>query len=160
MNPLRPKCVAGPVRLCQAASLVLALVLSACASAPPDRPYDVADVVIPRTADQVRDALVEILIHDGYAVEIVQAQSTRVSTGYRHASASAWEWLQNARLGVIRNQVEARITELTESSSILTLRVQTDSKTTFWEGWTVGETPVPQGTGNYLRLVRNYLKVL
>ena len=157
--PRRSRPVASAGR-CGIVGLTLVFLLSACASTPPRVTGDLADAVIPRPAIQVRDAMVEILTHDGYAVDIVEADSIRLSTGFRRTSESPWEWLLNARFGVLRQQAEARITELTETSSKLTIRIEPQSKATLWSGWTADEGPLPQRAGNYVRLIRNYLRIL
>ncbi len=136
------------------------LLLTACAHTPLSSSQDAAEAVLALPADQVRLAARDVLTEEGYGVDELADPRTTLTTGYRREIDSPWNWLLRARFGVGRSQAEARITELSDASTKLTIQVQHDSKASFWNGWTESEPPLAQRPDYYLRLIKQRLQVL
>ncbi len=121
---------------------------------------DSAEAVIALPANQVRDAVAEVFTQDGYAVDIAEGPRAEVTTDTRRETGGPWNWLLRTRFGVGRSQAEATITELADANSRLQILVRHEGKAAWWNRWSDSPPPVPQSAGNYLRLVKNQLKVL
>lgn len=140
--------------------LLLLLALTACASAPGSFVQEPVEAVLSLPAQQIRQAVMDILTEEGYQVETSSEATPAMSTSYRRETASPWDWLLRFRFGVGRTQAEARITELTENSSKLSIQVRHESKPTFWNAWAESEAPLAQRPDYYLRLIKDRLQVL
>lgn len=133
----------------------------ACAGRQPQPGADTIEAVLPVPADQVREAVIDVLAADGYDVE--KEDSGKLTTGYRHYLPNMpypWSWMLNWRFGVGRSWVMATITPLSEESTRLTLHVSYEGKDGIFTAWAASPTPLPQSAANHLRLIKNALRVL
>lgn len=140
--------------------LLFPLLFTGCASTTNSALQEPVETVLSLPAQQIRQAVIEVLTEEGYHVETSSEAPPTVSTGYRREMDSPWDWLLRFRFGVGRTQAEARITELTETSSKLSIQVYHESKATFWNGWTTSDAPLAQQPDYYLRLIKDRLQLL
>ena len=134
--------------------------LTACAATPSPNSIVSAEAIFSLPTAQIREAVVEIWIEEGYDVEVTQHDATAIRSGYRTETDSPWDWLLRTRFGVGRTQADAQITALNETLSKLTVHVAHDSKATFWNPWTASPPPLSNGPERYLRLVKYRLGIL
>lgn len=150
------------VRFGWLAAAVVPLLLVSCAGSGlhDSNTLDRAEAVLALPASQVRDAVAEVFTQDGYGVDIAEGPRAEVTAGTRRETAGPWNWLLRTRFGVGRTQAEATITELADAQSRLQILVRHEGKASWWNRWSDSPPPIPQSAGNYLRLVKNQLKVL
>jgi hypothetical protein len=118
----------------------------------------VADVVLPAPADEVKAALIDVLVTDGYEIE--EEPAGVLTTGIREEIRGPWDWLLRWRFGVGKSRLRATITPSDANSTRVRLHVFHRSKDGIFEHWEEAETPLPQSATNQVRLVKNRLHLL
>jgi hypothetical protein len=136
----------------------LFLVMAACAGPPIAHEPDVADVTLSAPADQVRAALIQVLINGGY--EVHQEDDQNLTTGYRTEIRGPWDGLLRWRFGTERSRVDAVVTAAEEQSSRLRLHVHYEGKDGLFTAWENCPTSLPESVDNQLRLIKNALRIL
>lgn len=146
------------------ARLIIAALVCGCASPSATQPADSVEALLEAPVDQVRTAVIEVFTSQGYAVESSQPESENhtesIHTGYREETRSPWDWMLRFRFGVGRTQAEADLNGEGEGATKLMLTVLHESKGALWGSWAQSDPPVPQSAENYLRLIKNQLKLL
>lgn len=146
------------------ALLMATLLLCGCASSPMTQPPDSVEALLEAPVEQVRDAVLEVFASQGYTVESPQRRSEdrreSIHTGYREEIHSPWDWILRVRFGVGRTQAEVDLNGEGERATKLVVTVLHESKGVLFGSWTQSTPPVPQSATNYLRLIKNELKLL
>jgi hypothetical protein len=141
--------------------LLFALPLLACvACAGPIIPHDpdVIDVTLPAPADDVRSAVIQVLVDGGYEVDRQDDQN--LTTGYRQEISGPWDGLLRWRFGTGRSRVHALVTPADEQQTRLRLDVQYEGKDGIFTRWEDSPSALPQSANNQLRLIKNALQIL
>jgi hypothetical protein len=143
---------------------IIASLVYACASPSGMQTTDSLESLLEAPVDQVRAAVIDVFTSQGYAVESSRPESENqtesIHTGYREEIRSPWDWMLRFRFGIGRTQAEANLNREGEGSTKLILRVLHESKAALVESWTQSDPPIPQSAENYLRLIKNHLKLL
>jgi hypothetical protein len=129
-----------------------------CAGSTIPHEPDIIDVTLQGPADQVRNAVVQVLTDGGYDVE--QRDDQHLTTGYRKEISGPWNWLLRWRFGTNRSRVDALVTTETETSARLRLNVLYESKDGLLTRWEASPTALPQSAEHQLRLIKNALHLL
>ncbi|HEU4686657.1 MAG TPA: hypothetical protein VFS39_19275 [Nitrospira sp.] len=140
------------------APLVALLFLYGCAGPAIPHDPDLVDVTLQAPAEQVRNAVVQVLSDGGY--DVSQEDEQHVTTGYRREIPRPWDWLLRWRFGTGRSRVDALVAADTGTSTRLRLQVLYESKDGLLTRWEDSPTPLPQNADNQLRLIRNALHLL
>jgi len=141
--------------------IVLCLfLLGTLACAGPIIPHepDIIDVMLPAPADQVRNAVIEVLTDGGYDID--HKGDEHLATDYRQEIRGPWDWMLHGRFGTGKSRVEARVTPASEESTRLRLHVLYEGKDGLFTRWEDSPTALPQSAENQLRLIKNALHLL
>ena len=129
-----------------------------CTGIHPAPDADVMDVTLPAPANDVKQALIEILLSRGYDVEEEGADTVR--TDVREQINGPWDWLLRWRFGVGKSRVEAKVLPLEADRTRVRLQVFHESKDGIFDHWEDAEPPVPRSAANHIRLLKNSLQIL
>ncbi len=145
----------------RAAAVLAALALSAaCASTTSRPPSDTADAILLLPVEQVRTAAVQVLLDQGYELQLSDDTDRVISTRYREEIEGPWDWLLHARFGVNRSRVDIALIPEGDHATLVSIYVSAYGKDSLFAGWRPYETPLPQSAGNQLRLLKNALGLL
>ncbi|HJT20015.1 MAG TPA: hypothetical protein VJ746_06070 [Nitrospira sp.] len=140
--------------------VLVSSLLFTCHCAGPSIPHepDLIDVTLQAPADQVRNAVVQVLTDGGYDVE--QRDEEHLTTGYRKEISGPWDWLLRWRFGTNRSRVDALVTPETGTSARLRLNVLYEGKDGLFTRWEESPTALPQNAETQVRLIKNALHLL
>ena len=140
------------------APVLLGVALAGCAGGPAAPETDVMEVTLEAPAEQVQQAVTDVLTQGGYSVD--QDEAGNVTTGMRQEVRGPWNGLLRWRFGVGKSRVEARIVPQDESTTRLRLQVFYRGKDGLFDTWQDAEAPLPQSAANEIRLIKNALRLL
>lgn len=141
-----------------AAILVLTTLLIGCSSTPHPYESDHIDVTLFASADDVRAAVAQVLVDQGYDVQWNDEEN--LSTGYRDETGGPWNGLLHWRFGTLKSRVEVLITPSPDETTRLRLHVLSKGKDGLFTAWDTAPSALPQSAGNQLRLIKNALHLL
>lgn len=141
-----------------AAILVLTTLLIGCSSTPHPYESDHIDVTLSASADDVRAAVAQVLVDQGYDVQWNDEEN--LSTGYRDETGGPWNGLLHWRFGTLKSRVEVLITPSPDETTRLRLHVLSKGKDGLFTAWDTAPSALPQSAGNQLRLIKNALHLL
>jgi hypothetical protein len=137
---------------------VFLLASAACAGPTIPHEPDVLDVTLAAPSEQVRTAVIQVLMDGGYDVE--QEDDQNLTTGYRKEIRGPWDGLLRWRFGTGRSRVNAVVTAANDQSTRLRLHVQYEGKDGLFTRWEESPTALPQSAENQLRLIKDALHIL
>ena len=143
-----------------AALLLGVAVLCGCATGRGEPVLDSIEVTLPSSEDQVRTALIEVLINDGYRIRRGGEQEQVIATEYRKEIDSIWDRLLVCGFGVNRSRVDAAITPADPDHTSLLIRVTYETKRYLWSSWRESTPALQQSAANQVRRLKNALGLL
>ncbi|MBI4400620.1 MAG: hypothetical protein HY581_03175 [Nitrospirae bacterium] len=138
---------------------VVALLVG-CSTIRAQESLDSVETLLAASEDQVRSAVIQVLLSGGYSVRNEEDSSQVIRTGYRQEINSPWDWLLRYRFGVSRSRVDVTMTPENDTTTHLAIRVAHEGKDSLFSSWRAYETPLPQSAATQLRLIKNALGLL
>lgn len=140
--------------------LSLVILTIGCSTIPPQQGTDNAEILLAAPENQVRAAVIQVLVEGGYPIQQGNGKGPVVRTGYREEMDSPGDSLHRSRFGKGRSRVEVTIVSEDDTSTRLTIQVAYEGKDSLFASWQPYVPTLPQSAANQIRLIKNALGLL
>lgn len=140
--------------------LSLVILTISCSTIPPQQGTDNAEILLAAPENQVRAAVIQVLVEGGYPIQQGDGKGPVVRTGYREEMDSPGDSLHRSRFGKGRSRVEVTIVSEDDTSTRLTIQVAYEGKDSLFASWQPYVPTLPQSAANQIRLIKNALGLL